>query len=604
MRRFLFLLVAVFFVPALAEAQNYREQLAIQFFGEGKYDRAAEIYEHLADNDPTSLLYYERLLTCYEKTTEFSKGASLIKKRKKKFDDNPIYKVDEAWWLKKQKKDEEAGELVKKIIKQADKKQAYYLQLAKAFENRGFSDEATSVLESAEQLWPDDALDFSSQVAGLYLKTGKREKGIEKYLDLLTGPYVFYGFEQIKNVLEMNLTDSADFVLLKNMVIRKIQKDPNNNSLNSLLRWSFIKLKDWNGAFVQTRALDKKLNDNGSRVMDLGELCIENEAWEAASKCFEYVRGLGNANPNYSNAVAGLLETRFMLFKNKKPQQAETDALVSDYQAFIKQYGMNEYTWRAVSRLAQVYVEYTHEADKAVDLLTDFTETPGINGKVMAQAKLQLGDALVITDDVWTSELLYAQVEKDFQEEPIGQEAKFRRARLSYYRGDFEWAQDQLGVLKSATTQTISNNAIRLSLLITENLGIDSNYDAMERFANSELLLMQNKPEEANAELDSIVALYAGHSLSDDILYMKGQIKEKQGDWAGALELYDKAAVAFNFDILADNCWYRMGMIYMLQLNDKEKAKHCFEKIVLDFPGSLYQIDARKFYRQLRGDAI
>lgn len=605
MRNKLFLFFFLTLIPTLVVAQpNYREQLAIQFFSEGKYSQAAEIYEQLADKDPNSLLYYEKLLFCYEKTNELAKGTTLIKKRKKKFEDNPIYKVDEGWWLTKQNKTAEANELIKKVIKQAPKQQGYYLQLAKALDNRGFAEDATTLLESAENLWPDDALDFSSQVASLYLKTGKREKGIEKYIDMLTSPYAFYGFDQIKMVLEMNLTDSADFVMLKNMVIRKIQKDPNNNNLNSMLRWSFVKLKDWNGAFIQTRALDKKLNEDGSRVMDLGELCISNEAWEAATKCFEYVKSLGDKNLNYHNATSGLLETRFMSWKTKFPTKEEIESLQLDYLAFINLHGKNDYTWRGISRLAQIYVEYAGKADDAVDLLTDFTETPGIGKRVLAQGKLQLGDALVITDDVWSSELLYAQVEKDFPDEPIGQEAKFRRARLSYFRGDFEWAQNQLDVLKSATTQTISNNAIRLSLLITENLGIDSNYDALERYAQSELLLMQNKLAEAEIQLDSIVTLYAGHSLSDDILFQKGQIKEKQKDYKAAIELYEKAAIAFNHDILADNSWYRMGMIYMQNLNDKENAKKAFEKIVLDFPGSLYQIDARKYYRLLRGDAI
>jgi tetratricopeptide (TPR) repeat protein len=210
----------------------------------------------------------------------------------------------------------------------------------------------------------------------------------------------------------------------------------------------------------------------------------------------------------------------------------------------------------------------------------------------------------VANSDVWSSELLFAQVEKDFLEDPLGQEAKYRRARLSYYRGDYDWAMLQLDVLKGATTQLISNNAIRLALTITENLGLDSNYDALERFSKAELLLAQNKLEDAEREMDSIPKLYPGHSLSDDILLQKAIIRENQYRFEDAAELYNTLVVAFGHDILADNGWYRLGLLYEYKIKDPEKARQCYEKIVLDFPGSFYMPDARARFRKLRGDKL
>ncbi len=90
--------------------------------------------------------------------------------------------------------------------------------------------------------------------------------------------------------------------------------------------------------------------------------------------------------------------------------------------------------------------------------------------------------------------------------DPLGQDAKLRNARLAYYKGEFEWAQTQLDILKTATTQNISNDALELSLVIQDNTGLDSTEDALIQYASADLLLFQNRIDACFARLDSIYA--------------------------------------------------------------------------------------------------
>jgi tetratricopeptide (TPR) repeat protein len=434
------------------------------------------------------------------------------------------------------------------------------------------------------------------------LETGNRSKGIEKYINIILNSGL--AADQSRQFFEMNLTDSMDYAILRVLLLKQIQKAPDNYILADLLKWTFIKQKDWNSAFIQTKALDKRLKENGARLIELGELCVSNEAWESAAQCFQYVKDLGEDKPFYIQSHAGLLETRYSKLKKGKAEMADMLVLEKDFNDFINRQGLSDYNWRAVSALSDLYSNYLHMPDKSIDLLEAYIKANGIKPRTIAAAKLVLGDAYVIDGDVWSSELLYAQVEMDYQEEALGQEAKFRRARLSYFRGEFNWAQIQLNVLKGATTQLISNNAIELALKISENLGIDSNYHALELYATAELLLEQNLLKEAELSLDSIISLYPGHSLSDDILYTRAGIREKQGLYAEAANLYETLAIAFSHDLLADNAWYKLGSLYENQLSKPDKAMECYKKILLDFPGSLFQADARKNYRRLRGDQI
>jgi tetratricopeptide (TPR) repeat protein len=275
-------------------------------------------------------------------------------------------------------------------------------------------------------------------------------------------------------------------------------------------------------------------------------------------------------------------------------------------------YGPQEATLNNALKLSQLLVRFDSlfrtsspensgytEAEK---LLRNYlNEGSYLKKNSLAKVKMALGDVLVAAGDVWTSELLYAQVEKDFKEEEMGQFAKFKRAELSFYRGDFDWASMQLDVLKSATTQLISNDAMELALVIIDNLGIDSNYQALKWYGQALLYEKQHQYPKSWAYLDSIVTNYPGHALSDEVLFVKARIRKDQGQYAQAAALYETLSLAFHFDILADNALYQLGMLYAYQLNDQEKAKLAFETLIEKYGSSVYLVDARREFRKIRG---
>lgn len=594
-------LILILFTVFAVFAQTPEEKLALQYYEDGRFDLALPYYSDLSESQPENIGLYDRFLNCLIETRDFDRARKLVRKRLKKYNAISQYRVDEGYVLEKEGKESEAEKIYQQIVSGLTDNYSEYIQTASAFKFRMKYNWAIKVFEKGENIF-EGFTDFGSQLALLYMETGNRAKGIEKYVNLVLNSNI--SPDQSKHLFEMNVTDSLDYAILRGILLKHIQKSPDNYALAELLKWTFIKQKDWNAAFLQTRALDKRLKESGERVLELGELCISNEAWETAVHCFEYVRGLGTDKPYYIYATAGLLETKYIQLTEYGADSLQLILLENQFKQFIKEQGYNDQSWRIVSRLAALYTRFLHTPSLAIDLLENFIASPAVRIKVKANAKLELGDAYVIDGDVWSSELLYAQVEKDFNEEALGQEAKFRRARLSYYRGDFEWAQLQLNVLKGATTQLISNNSIELALKISENLGIDSNYHALQMFARAELLMEQNKLHEAELTADSIPKLYPGHSLSDDILYLRAGIREKQKKYQEAASLYETLAIAFSHDLLADNAWFKLAELYEVRLKNKEKAMECYKKIVLDFPGSLFQVEARKNFRRLRGDSI
>ena len=207
-----------------------------------------------------------------------------------------------------------------------------------------------------------------------------------------------------------------------------------------------------------------------------------------------------------------------------------------------------------------------------------------------------------MSGDRWESTLLYSQVDKAYKDDILGQMARFKNAKLSYYMGDFQWAQTQFDVLKSSTSKLISNDALDLSVFIMDNLGLDTSTAAMQQYATAELLVFQNRFTEASELLDELSKKYWDHSLTDDVLFAKAEMLERQKEYAQAADLYQKIVDEYADDIRADNSLFALANLYEHYLGDVEKAKVLFEKLFIEYSNSTFAVDARKRFRILRGD--
>jgi len=274
------------------------------------------------------------------------------------------------------------------------------------------------------------------------------------------------------------------------------------------------------------------------------------------------------------------------------------------YSDIITDLGKNRHTVILLSNFAHFKAFYLHDLLGAQNLLEDAMLISGIDAYDLAECKMEYANVLLLKGDVWESMLYYSQVEQDFKEHPIGHEAKLRRAKISYYLGDFQWAQSQLEVLRASTSKLIANNAMELSLLITDNYNLDTTEISMRTFANADLLSYQKRYEEAILKYDSILIAFPGHSLSDEIYMRKAEIYFNSGNIENSLFMYQKIIDEWGYDILADDAIYKQARIYEDQLKETSKAMQLYEKILLEKRGSVFTAEARKRFRELRGDNL
>ncbi len=595
-----FLLLLSVMLLSNAYAQQADEELAAQFLANKEYSKAANMYEKLLGSNARSIYFYDNLLKCYLAQNNFTDAQKLVKKQSRKFDENPFYLVDQGYILTLQNETNKAKDVYDNLIKKLLPNENAIYDLAKAFEKRNEKSYAIETYLNGRKLLHNEMI-FASELAGLYNDIRQIPNMIEEYLNVLIIDETYQ--EEVQGFLQNSLQTKEDFEILKLALVKKSKLYNDKSCFPEMLIWLYVQRNEYDLALIYAKSLDKKNKERGRRILELGFMANANLQYDAAINCYKQVQLLGADLPYYSYAKNSELEARTNKILAGNYTHEDLKQLEIEYNKVLNEFGKNTATANTLRSLAKLQAFYLNNYTEAIKNYEEIILMPRVDRNLQADCKLELGDFYVMRGEVWEAMLLYGQVDKDFLQEPLGQEAKFRNAKLSYYLGEFDWAKAQLDILKTATTQLIANNALELSLLIQDNT-VDSNTEPLSLFAQADLNYVQNNDEIALRKLDSIGILFPKHSLSDEIIFKKAQIFERKKDFQNAAKYYEIVVNEYGSDILGDNALYCLALLYHNKLNKPEEAKKCYEKFIDNYPGSFFLSDCRKQYRLLRGDQI
>ena len=577
-------------------------QLAQHYFINGEFDKATSYYEKLYSSQSTKI-YFTRYLECLVQIKDFKTAEKTIKKYISQNKNDMEIQVVLGQFYEDIDEPQKSAKVYEELLSVVSADPGEIINLFQLFVGKRKFDLAKKVLDKGKKNAP--YYPFNFQYADLYSLTGNNRLMIEEYINyLILQPSMFESIQNaISSRIDLSKSDGKDYLILKEILLQKIQADNSNFIYSEMLIWLFVQNKNFSSAFTQVVALDKRIQGDGSRVLDLGNICLENKSYDIARNCFNYIISLGSDNQYFIEGQKLLLNSRFTeLTTNRAYNQNEIDATLADYSSVLARLGKTKFTIGILNEQAHILAFYADRAAEAIVILQDAILVQSLTDIQRAQLKMQLADIEVLKGDIWEASLLYMQIDKDFKFEAIGDEAKYKNARIFYFDGEFDFAQSQLNILKESTSKIIANDAMNLSVSITENFGLDSNYTAMTWFSSAELLIEQHKYLEAFTLFDSIQLNYPLHSLADDILYRKAKAMEMQGKWAESCMLYEDIIKFYSKDIFADDALFRLGDIYEQILLDKDKALEYYKKLAIDYKGSFYGAETIKRIRILRGD--
>jgi tetratricopeptide (TPR) repeat protein len=585
-------------------AQQTEEQLGAQYYNNRELDKALATFESLFSRNPSQFNYLYYINTLFE-LKEFDKAEKVIKKQLKANPNDPRYQVDMGYLNIMQGDVTKGRKMYENCLKdlQPDKMQIY--NLSYAFSNRRETDYVIRTYLRGRALLKDPSA-FAFELAYTYESLGSTEQMLDEYLNLLASHP--QQMAMVQNRLQAWLSDDIDNSkndTYRKILLKKSQQNPDEILYNELLLWHSIQQKDFPFAILQAKALDKRYGENGQRIFDLAALCVSNENYDAAIDGYKYIIKKNTNRELVMRSRIELINTEFSQYKSLFSQDKNKLLLMQqDYVKLLDELGKTPFTIPLILNLAHLQAFFLGETDEASELLLQAINIPRVPLENQAECKLELADIYLFSGEQWEATLLYSQVEKTFKNEPLGHEAKFRNAKLSFYIGEFGWALAQLDVLKAATSKLIANDALELSLLITDNIEEDSVTIPLSMYAKADLLEFRNHDSEALAVLDSISLLYPMHSIADNVLFKKAEIYSKNGKFDLAATNYSLIIEKYPYDLLADDAMFNLAGLYENQLNNKGKAMELYEKILTQYPGSLYVVDARKHFRALRNDAV
>ncbi|NRB64013.1 MAG: tetratricopeptide repeat protein [Saprospiraceae bacterium] len=594
------IIALVSLISFAVQGQNAR--LAQQYFMDGEFEKASILYKQLYIQNNDNEYYFDRYFNCLINLESYEEAQVLVERQIRRSPSNIRLYVSLGKLYESQFLDDKANQQYQLAISRLPRNKYEITKLANIFTVDMNYDLAIQTFEKGATLLRDDKV-FAYNLGELYRRKAESQKMVEQYLNALA-----YNPERMNTIQTIcqRYFSQEEFDELKKQLYTRIQEDREVMYYPVLLTWVFIQEKEYSKALRQVLAMDRRLKENGQRIYQLAQIAANDKDYDTAIRGYEYiVDQKGISSSFYIDAKREALRNRrIKLVEGYDYTQEDLIKLKQLYLDFLDEFGRRKVTAPIILELSELEALYLNDLDEAISLLEKMIDYPGLNPWVQAQGKLQLGDYYLIQGEVWESTLLYSQVDKSFKDDQLGHEARYRNARLSYFNRNFQWAQSQFDVLKASTSKLIANDALDLSVFIMDHLGLDSTENAMGLYADADLLVFQNRFDEAFNKLDTLVSSYPQHTLKDDVLYLKATIFQKRKDYIQAAEMLQEIVDKHVDGIRADNALYQLGQLYEQHLNDTEQAKIYYEKLFIEFSDSTYAVEARKRYRTLRGDDI
>ena len=621
MKKILLILLLLFSCGgAVIAQQSQEEQLALQYYKEKEYDKAVELFEKIHAKKPDSYIYYYYYYSLME-LERYDAAEKMLKKQVKAFPNVPRYKIDLGDVYERSGDNPKAEKIYQECLKNLQAKETAVNELNNAFMSRGKYDYASETILKGRKLLNNEQL-LSKNLINIYKLLHQNDKIIDEIISLVKTDNEKYE-KDVQTAIQDLLMDDEDnqlYMSIRTALQKFSQKNPSNILCIKELYWISQLHKDFEEALVLAKSLDKRLKMEGIFTYELATVAASNHDYTTAIDALNYIIKKGEETHNYIQAKMKILDVKYMqLIETSPVKMVDAINLEQDFHKALEENGFHSGTSDWIRKYAHLLAFYVNKPQEAIDVLNQAMAATR-DTKEKNQYKIDLADVQLYTGEIWDASLNYSQVDKDLPNDVLGNEAKFKNAKLSFYIGEFNWAKSQLDVLAAATSKLIANDAIYSSMLISDNLEEEEEMDetdttallfsnsegnlALKMYAKAEFLIFQNKDDEALRALDSVMILSPFGTLVDDALYQKALIFIKQKNYFEAEKLLKRIIENYSDQLLADDAVFQLAELYDYYLKDIPLAMEYYQKILKDHSDSLFVVQARNRYRTLRGDNV
>ncbi|MBS7256656.1 tetratricopeptide repeat protein [Flavobacterium branchiicola] len=586
------LICIVLLCSGFAFSQN--EQLAQYYFDKGDFEKAKISYEELLNNSPSNTQYFLRTVDCYQQLQQFPLAEKALLERYNRYKQG-VFLVELGYNFQLQKNESKAKGYYDQAIEKIKKNPNDVYGIGNSFEKKVLLEYALKAYQTAMLVQPN--YNFNFQIGMLYGQLGKTDEMIDL---LLTESYQN---QQNSNLIQTQLsrfmngeTDNTAFKdAMRKALILRTQKDQ-DVFWNHYLSWFYVQQKEFGKAFIQEKAIYKRDPESLSSIVNLSQFAMNEDDTETATEILNFI--LLNTKD-----LDLLIQSNAYLMQMKidKAQEKDYPAINTELQQLLATYEVTPFSL-SLQLIQAHFLAFNLKKPEEAKEIVKKALTLNLNSYQEADAKMELADILLLEEKFNQALIYYSQIQLDLKNDVMAHEASLKAAKTSYFKTDFEWALKQFKELKAASTQLIANDALEYFLLINDNTVADSTQTALKQFAKGDFLLYQNKKPEAITQFQGILKNFKGQEIEAVTMLRLGKIYESLKDYNSALSQYQQIIDHHGDGIYVDEALFFSAEIYNDELKDTEKAKPLYEKVIFNHQDSIYFVDARKRYRELRGD--
>ena len=591
--------------PAAAQERSQREQLAVQYYKNQEYEKAVALFGELFREQPDNYCY-SYYLPCLLETGNFREAEKVVQRQIRQYPKLQRFPVDLGWVYEKEGNAAKAQRQYERCIEGAKSAQALK-ELSAAFLNYGLTEQAIQCYGRIRTMTGEPSA-YAFELAMLHRQRGDYPQALQELLHWAAEHPSAAEVSSVESELTTWMADDEDksrHTLVGKTLLQYANKNPDVPVYAHLMLWFTLQEEDYPAALKQAIAIDKRFQGEGRKTYEIATIAADNKDYGTAITGYDHIRkNYSEFSPCYEAALSGSIHTRYLQITGQyPPDMLQIRQLSVELDSFFRQHPLRDAHLATYLNWVEIEAVYQKEIPKAIGLLEKAVSSPGLSAKGKAACKLQLGDIYHLEDEIWEATLLYSQVEKDFPNDTIGQNAKFKNAKLAFYMGEFEWAKAQLEVLRAATSKMIANDAMQLSLLIADNESGDSIDQALHLYARAEYYFTCKEFDKATKTLDSINES-ENPSLTDDILYLRAEMAIQRQQYAEADRLLERIATQFPEELLGDDALFRRARLQEERLNDPLTAMDLYQQLLKQYPDCLYAPEARKRFRALRNNGM